>query len=341
MERPPPRSPQGRLPAAGAEVAATVRRPVAPAEPRFAGGPPERRGPPGGLASGSERGASWGDADRSARSSSRGGSNGGSTPGSNFGMSSSSSAGASANFHSPQQEHVSSPSALDRLLRCFGRGSASRQNSGAGGSSSVPPPATRHDQPSYLNHHHQLGGPLGHMHVQEAPLAPNESLALPALREQHGANRLGRAQRPAHPSRQRSESFLLQLQMAREAREARDSRETAELEYALARSLEERSGPGQSAEGAPAIQDAMERARRLHLLTGLPREKYSCDHHHHLGECELCLVDYENGDDLLRLPCMHFFHAGCVMPWLQKSPTCPVCQIDVCQAVAQSLGFGA
>lgn len=133
----------------------------------------------------------------------------------------------------------------------------------------------------------------------------------------------------------------MQLQIAREAREARDAREAADLEFALARSMEERSGSGHNAaEGARTMQEAMERSRRMHILGGLPTEKYSCENHKQLGECELCLVDYEFGDELLRLPCMHFFHAGCVLPWLQqKSQTCPVCQTDVCQAAVASLNL--
>jgi hypothetical protein len=46
------------------------------------------------------------------------------------------------------------------------------------------------------------------------------------------------------------------------------------------------------------------------------------------------LQDYEAGDELMRLPCMHAFHSKCVAPWLHKAGTCPVCQIDVCQAMA-------
>ncbi|CAK0894907.1 unnamed protein product, partial [Prorocentrum cordatum] len=76
------------------------------------------------------------------------------------------------------------------------------------------------------------------------------------------------------------------------------------------------------------LQQAIEASRKAHLVAELPREKYNPDCHHDLQECELCLVEYEVGDELMRLPCMHLFHSACVAPWLQKANSCPVCQTD-------------
>eukprot|EP00929_Paragymnodinium_shiwhaense_P000385 TRINITY_DN100635_c0_g1_i1.p1 TRINITY_DN100635_c0_g1~~TRINITY_DN100635_c0_g1_i1.p1 ORF type:complete len:491 (-),score=111.70 TRINITY_DN100635_c0_g1_i1:276-1748(-) len=80
------------------------------------------------------------------------------------------------------------------------------------------------------------------------------------------------------------------------------------------------------------LQEVLEQSRRMHLLDELPREKFCPERHSELTECELCLMDYEQGDELMRLPCLHLFHNHCVKPWLQKSYTCPVCQINVCEA---------
>merc|ERR1712014_232546 len=85
--------------------------------------------------------------------------------------------------------------------------------------------------------------------------------------------------------------------------------------------------------GERALQEAIEQSRMAHLLSELPHEKYNKDQHRDLIECELCLIDYEAGDELLRLPCMHLFHNDCVSPWIRKAHTCPVCQMDVYQAV--------
>lgn len=47
--------------------------------------------------------------------------------------------------------------------------------------------------------------------------------------------------------------------------------------------------------------------------------------------CGVCLVDFEDGDDLRRLlPCGHRFHRGCIDHWLLKSSTvCPVDKRDL------------
>ncbi len=45
--------------------------------------------------------------------------------------------------------------------------------------------------------------------------------------------------------------------------------------------------------------------------------------------CQICLVDFENGEQLIYLPCVHRFHEGCILDWLKKQPVCPVCQKGV------------
>jgi Ring finger domain len=45
--------------------------------------------------------------------------------------------------------------------------------------------------------------------------------------------------------------------------------------------------------------------------------------------CPICIVDFEDGDDLRVLPCegKHVFHQTCVDPWLlELSSSCPICR---------------
>lgn len=45
--------------------------------------------------------------------------------------------------------------------------------------------------------------------------------------------------------------------------------------------------------------------------------------------CPICIVDFEEGDDLRMLPCEgnHVFHQQCVDPWLlELSSSCPICR---------------
>jgi hypothetical protein len=44
--------------------------------------------------------------------------------------------------------------------------------------------------------------------------------------------------------------------------------------------------------------------------------------------CPICIVDFEDGDDVRVLPCegRHVFHQACVDPWLlELSSSCPIC----------------
>jgi len=46
--------------------------------------------------------------------------------------------------------------------------------------------------------------------------------------------------------------------------------------------------------------------------------------------CAICLGDFEDGDELRRLPCQHQqFHRSCVDHWLAKAGRCPLCIADI------------
>lgn len=48
-----------------------------------------------------------------------------------------------------------------------------------------------------------------------------------------------------------------------------------------------------------------------------------------LQTCVICLGEYEEGEEVRMLPCMHLFHAPCVDQWLRVNRVCPVCKHDV------------
>jgi E3 ubiquitin-protein ligase RNF181 len=51
----------------------------------------------------------------------------------------------------------------------------------------------------------------------------------------------------------------------------------------------------------------------------------------HDEKCPICLAPNENldGEKFLTLPCSHEFHDGCILPWLDRTNSCPLCRAEM------------
>lgn len=45
-----------------------------------------------------------------------------------------------------------------------------------------------------------------------------------------------------------------------------------------------------------------------------------------INDCAICKDSFVKNEKLILLPCNHKFHKDCIMPWLQRHNTCPVCR---------------
>ncbi len=54
--------------------------------------------------------------------------------------------------------------------------------------------------------------------------------------------------------------------------------------------------------------------------------------------CTVCLCEYEGGEMIRRLPCMHEFHMGCIDKWLTQHTTCPICRVALIPTIQESDG---
>ncbi len=45
--------------------------------------------------------------------------------------------------------------------------------------------------------------------------------------------------------------------------------------------------------------------------------------------CCICLAEYEPGDEVRTLQCMHGYHRDCIDRWLKNSHECPMCKMSV------------
>ena len=48
-----------------------------------------------------------------------------------------------------------------------------------------------------------------------------------------------------------------------------------------------------------------------------------------LVSCPICLVDFEDGDQIRMLPCLHAYHKDCADQWLKTNCCCPMCKTNV------------
>lgn len=55
--------------------------------------------------------------------------------------------------------------------------------------------------------------------------------------------------------------------------------------------------------------------------------------------CGVCLDAFQLGDGAVALPCKHFYHEDCLVPWLKTSGTCPICRYALVPQPGQP-GYG-
>uniref|UniRef100_A0A1I8A3T8 RING-type domain-containing protein n=1 Tax=Steinernema glaseri TaxID=37863 RepID=A0A1I8A3T8_9BILA len=59
----------------------------------------------------------------------------------------------------------------------------------------------------------------------------------------------------------------------------------------------------------------------------LPLTKITAEHGD--KQCTTCMDNLHEGDEVGRLNCGHMFHRPCIVPWLQRHNTCPVCRAKI------------
>ncbi|KAI7795579.1 putative RING finger protein 165 [Triplophysa rosa] len=86
-----------------------------------------------------------------------------------------------------------------------------------------------------------------------------------------------------------------------------------------------------------AVQTTIERFtfphkyKKYHSKALFAQDYYNLGHLVICSNCGGCLsvVCFGRESPVLRLPCMHLFHQGCVDQWLATSRKCPICRVDI------------
>ncbi|KAL8566460.1 hypothetical protein ACOMHN_015096 [Nucella lapillus] len=77
-----------------------------------------------------------------------------------------------------------------------------------------------------------------------------------------------------------------------------------------------------------ATQAVIEQTTLPHVYKQVKRQSGDSDDDHP-EKCTICLSEFEEGEDVRRLPCMHLFHMDCVDQWLSTNKNCPICRVDI------------
>lgn len=69
-----------------------------------------------------------------------------------------------------------------------------------------------------------------------------------------------------------------------------------------------------------------------HLYTCPQRDSSSghdADDDEEAGKCLVCMEEYQVGDAVRTLPCLHRYHRSCIDEWFGRSSECPICKRDI------------
>ncbi|KAF3852238.1 hypothetical protein F7725_005593 [Dissostichus mawsoni] len=98
--------------------------------------------------------------------------------------------------------------------------------------------------------------------------------------------------------------------------------------------------PGESRSAYQLTEEEQVRiAQRIGLIHHLPKGIFnpgSDPTDKKVKECVICMMDFEYGDPIRFLPCLHIYHVDCIDPWLMRSFTCPSCMEPVDAALLSS-----
>ena len=47
------------------------------------------------------------------------------------------------------------------------------------------------------------------------------------------------------------------------------------------------------------------------------------------NSCAVCKEEFSIGEECLSMPCNHYFHGNCLLPWLKERNSCPICRYEL------------
>ncbi len=79
----------------------------------------------------------------------------------------------------------------------------------------------------------------------------------------------------------------------------------------------------------PASKTAIDKLKHFKMEKKYCKKSDSDPNKFEFPESSICLMEVNEGQDTILLPCGHMFHEGCVTKWLGIHNTCPLCRFEL------------
>ena len=79
----------------------------------------------------------------------------------------------------------------------------------------------------------------------------------------------------------------------------------------------------------PAAQTAIDKLKHFKMEKKYCKKSDQDPNKLEYPECSICLMEVNDGQDTILLPCGHMFHDKCVTQWLKIHNTCPLCRFEL------------
>ena len=79
----------------------------------------------------------------------------------------------------------------------------------------------------------------------------------------------------------------------------------------------------------PASKNAIDKLKHFKMEKKYCKKNEKDPNKLEYPECSICLMEVNEGQNTILLPCGHMFHEECVTKWLQIHNTCPLCRFEL------------
>jgi hypothetical protein len=145
-----------------------------------------------------------------------------------------------------------------------------------------------------------------------------------------GGGSEGRGERPRNPGFQQIQAAMMAAMMHQDSRGQLPpqlqmmQQDPTRWRNFLQEAMDAQNGEGRPTPAAEIAVEEMEQGVVPGPGISGPNKQFD-------DPCPVCQDVFVEGEQYMRMPCKHAFHADCLMPWLKEHHTCPTCRHELPQ----------